>query len=461
MKKWFALLLVIAVVAFGWWWARTYARFEPDWMKPKFAKVDRGDIVVPITASGLIVPEQEIEVKSEASGEVTKIHVEEGDFVRAGDLLVELDPDDEQRNVDRADAALKRARAALQQSEIAVKKAGISTISAKARVKELEANLRIAKADVDRIQANPRQFSVVETVTVDARYDLAEAQLESGRANVDLAEEQELEAAETVKIQEAAVEDATKSLEDARERLAETKIRSSHDALVTDVRVEPGMLVQSGTQSLTGGTAIAMLANVSSLKVVARVNEADYGRVRDISPETALPRMTADDLSHEAELVADEEAAMLQSQVGAVTLTVDAFPDEKYQGMIRRVEPQGKLNPGAAVIQFDVHVLITDERWRELPLGTQAQVEFKVESVEDALRVPAEAVKMFEGQRGIYLRTEPVQGSNETYGKRFVPCRFGITDSEYTQLVEAIGSDELPAPGDEVYTKLPSSPDDD
>jgi multidrug efflux pump subunit AcrA (membrane-fusion protein) len=211
-------------------------------------------------------------------------------------------------------------------------------------------------------------------------------------------------------------------------------------------------MVQSGTQSLTGGSPMLTLADISKLKVLTRVDESDYGKVHDISPLNALPEVA------ELRAAAQQDAEQMAKRSGKVTLTVDAFPEDKFDGAIERVEPQGKLNAGASIIQFDVHVQITDEQRFKLPLGAQAQVEFTVESVQDALLVPAEAVKASQSERGVWVQTdEPESGSQ--WGKRFVRCRFGITDGTNTQVIEVLGPGEL-KPGDKVYTKLPPRDDD-
>ena len=54
MKKWFILVLVVAAICVLWYYLRTYVRYEPEWDKAKFGEITRGDIRVPITASGLI-----------------------------------------------------------------------------------------------------------------------------------------------------------------------------------------------------------------------------------------------------------------------------------------------------------------------------------------------------------------------------------------------------------------------
>jgi multidrug efflux pump subunit AcrA (membrane-fusion protein) len=190
------------------------------------------------------------------------------------------------------------------------------------------------------------------------------------------------------------------------------------------------------------------LADVSLKKVVARVDESDYGRVLNISPLLALPETPG------LRQAIAETSADIEERTGQVRLTVDAFPEETFQGRISRVEPQGKLNQGSAIIQYDVHVAIDDLEVAKLPLGAQAQVEFTVESAEDVLRIPAEAVKSYQGERGVWVVVPPPEGSTEEWGKRFVPCRFGITDGEYTQVIEVQGDYEMDD-GTKVYTKLP------
>jgi len=453
MKKWLILLLVVAAVVATWWYIRTYSRFTPEANRPKFGKLTRGDITVPITAAGLIEPEQRLEVKSKASGEIIELRVAEGDYVREGDVLAVLKRDDEARNVDRAKAELDRTKALLAQAREGPPKADASIASSQARIKELVAQSTMTEFELNKIRdlrENQIDYSRQQEVEAEARHAMVLAQIEAARAALTTAESSKKEAEANVQGLEASVQAAEKTLEDAEERLEETTIVSKHNAIVTDVLVEKGMLIQSGTTSLTGGTIVMILADVSTKKVIARVDEADYGRVLDISPVTARPDMPG---LRDAALKGAEDIA---TRSGDVTLLVDAFPDEEFTGQITRVEPQGKLNAGASVIQFDVQVEITDDQRYKLPLGAQAQVEFTVESALNVLRVPAEAVMTYMDQRGVWVKVpegEGVDGSD----RRFVPARFGITDGANTEIIEVRGTPALKE-GDEVFTRLPREP---
>lgn len=457
MKKWFFLLLAVIVVGGVWWYLRTYIRYSPEWSKAKFGEVSRGDIRVPISASGLIEADKRINIKPKASGEVIEVKVEPGDYVHKGDILVLLKRDDEERRLVQAQAGLTRAKAHLAQTNVAVEKARLNILSSESNVADKEANGRLIGIDLKWAE-NKRKLggaSEREFRTLEARRDVNNAHLNAARANAEIAKASLTEVEQSVIIQQATVDEATKAVETAQERLDETTIRAPQDAIVTEVHLTEGMLVQSATQGLTGGTPVMTLADISKFKVVTRVDESDIGRVLRISPIDALPEID------ELRAAAKADAEALEQRTGVVQLTVDAFPDETYEGRIVRAEPQGRLNAGSAVIQFNVHVEVTDERRHMLPLGTQAQVEFTVEEVTDALLVPAEAVMTFEDQRGVWIKTRPEPGSADKFSKKFVPCRFGITDGAKTQLVGVLGGNEELKEGQPLITKLPATRDED
>src|SRR5262245_56377900 len=98
MKKLLIGVFVIGVLGVG-----VYALFNRQWRNPRLHgeldKVKPGDMVIPVTANGVVEPNQFILIKSKAGGQVRKIHVVEGQKVKKGEILVELDPVDEDRNV--------------------------------------------------------------------------------------------------------------------------------------------------------------------------------------------------------------------------------------------------------------------------------------------------------------------------------------------------------------------------
>lgn len=453
MNKWLVAIIIVGLVGFGWYYARNQ-EFTPPWKQPKTGAVTRGDIRVPISAAGLIHANQVIDIKSKASGEVIEIPVVEGTFVTKGEVLLVLKKDDEQRTLDQREADLDRAEAALESARVALERADVTIAQSEQQLEESAANAEMSAFELQKVESRVRGngselYSAQQITNTRAQHRMNLARKEQSRISIESSKLAKRDAQANVLSNEATVRGAKKAVEDAEERLNETTIYAPQDAIVTTVAVREGMLVQSAIQTFTGGTSLMNLADVSRKKVIARLDEADYGRVLDVSPVDALPDMPG---LREA---ARQDAETLQARGGMVRITVDAFPDRKFEGRIERVEPQGKLPPGASIIQFDVHVLISDPDAHMLPLGAQAQVEFTVESCTDAMRVPAEAVKNHEEQRGVWVKAKGAGGASgeERWPKRFVPCRFGISDGEFTQVLEVLNG-ELKE-GDEVYTKLP------
>jgi multidrug resistance efflux pump len=454
MNKWLLVLLVLVCIVFGWYYVSTNVRFTPNWLQARFGKVTRGNIRVPITAAGLIRAKEQIEIKSEASGRVIEVPVVAGRYVNKGDVLVRLDPEDEQRSVDRASDDVERLRLTVLQAENAIENAKASLIIAEAQLEEARSTLRVREEDLAAVLRRKERGDTTnqeEISTLSAR-DIALATVKRAEQNVIVQQIAIRDAENNKKIQERLLSSAETTLGDARQRLAETTIVAPATGIVTSIEVQVGSVVQSGTGSFTGGTVLGTLSDISSKNVIARVDESDYGRILDISPVDALPQVPG---LREA---AAANAELMEARSGIVKLSVDAFPEKLFEGRIERVEPQGKLNTGSSIIQYDVHVLITDEEVYRLPLGAQAQVEFTVESADDVLRVPAEAVKTHESQKGVWLKTPPPPGSREQWGKRFIPCQFGITDGEYTEVVRTLTGEELPVDA-EVFTKVPEKKD--
>src|SRR5205823_75281 len=93
-------------------------RLHNPWLDGKAEKVDRGDLIIPVSASGTVTEDQKIELKSKANGRIMKVRVKEGEMISAGQVVMEIDPIDENRNVARLQAGVARAKAAYEQALI-------------------------------------------------------------------------------------------------------------------------------------------------------------------------------------------------------------------------------------------------------------------------------------------------------------------------------------------------------
>lgn len=484
MKRWI-IGIVAAVLAIGgvaFWLSQQ--KISLPGLDGRTRKVERRTLTIPIRATGLIEPAVPlIEIKSKASGEVARIYVKAGDIVRADQLLLELDPKDEQRNVERAEAEMNRAKATLEKAKVAlqqqkddhpvnVEAAAAAVASAAAALEQLQYQLDEQEkllpsgGTSEKVVRNHRHMR--DQGAAQVKQASAELQrVKNARALIDLAEQD-------VALADATFASARKTWEDAKERLVETKRYSPIDGMVSKINVRVGELIMSGTTSLTGGTVLMTLADMSDLYVTAQVDEADISSVLELAPAPARPGMQRveavlqENLSASAAQSDVPAPAMVQALASApasgpasrpsvalpggvaagkpVKISVEAFREEEFQGVIEHVSPEPLRQ--SSVVTYDVRIRLTSPNRYKLLLGMQADAEFTSESV-DALVVPIDAVKVRDGdtgaqaERGVWI---PVDGPER---KKWQPCRLGLDDGAYVEVVEGLRE------GQEVYTQLP------
>jgi RND family efflux transporter MFP subunit len=194
--------------------------------------VTRRDIVVTVTASGVIQPILTLAVKSKASGQILEEPVQTGDEVKKGQLLARIDPRIPRNNLAQAEANLAVAQAQLDN----------------------------ATAQLQRAEALYRTQAITE-----AAYDSAQL------------------AAATAK---AAVVTAQANLQTARDAMEDTQVRAPITGTVLELDAVVGTVISSPTNDVGGGTVILKMANLDTVQVAALVDETDVGKVRPGMPVT-------------------------------------------------------------------------------------------------------------------------------------------------------------------------------
>lgn len=318
--------------------------------------VARGALTETASANGTIEPRVQVEVKSRASGEVKRILVEEGDHVEAGQLLVELDPTDAERDLASAKVALDKVKAdiAAQNASLAVADLDRKNTEAAAELAKKSAALGVGTNDAIRT-------SKYSADVAKANVSLKGAQLASSMTQLKTAE---------------------LGVQDAETRLKETKIYAPMAGTVLDVTIEKGSIVTSALTSVSGGTSVMTLADLSDLRIVGSIDEAQIARVS--------PKQT-------------------------VEIRVDAYPDRVFKGVVEKVSPLGKT--ASSVVTFDVEIGIVDENASLLRSGMSADVEVLTKKEEGVLLVPLVAVQSSGRQRFVRLaggeRREIKTGAND------------------------------------------------
>jgi len=462
MKKLIAAIVVLVLLVGGYVMVREHGAVSLGFLEGKWVITKRGDLVRPITASGKIEPASIVQLKSKASGEVIETPFKDGATVRKGDLIVRLDPIDEQNNVDRAQADYDRARIALinanltrdEREQVGIPAAKAKLAQAAARVIPLryefenQQKLRQIRAQTGLDTASQREYEEAK-----ARLEEGEALVQAAQADVRQAElglemaKQEVEAAEKT------VETLRKTLDDALQRLKETKVYSPIDGMVLVRHVQIGELVQSGKTSLTGGTVLMEIADVATIYAVVNVDEADIGDVRELAPPSAVPGYIEPAGAESAP--ASQEAPLATLPEGTfdltekVEVTVESFAQEKFYGAIERIAPQSQIVQ--AIATFKVWIRVTSENRKKLVglLNTQCEAHFTVRSVRDAILVSYDAIQKDPNsdRHGVYVVTKnPVTGRPDS---EFRVCTFGIDNGIDVEVIEGLKV------GERVWIQLP------
>ena len=446
MKNVIIFILVLATIVTGYVAATSKLRLSIEGLEGKTEKIIRGDLTLPINATGEIRPMRRVEVKSEASGEVIEIASYGGDRVAAGDLLIRLQPDDEQRSVNRAELDLEVAKARLEEARIGLRQAKTADLqSAQAQVDQLAENARFAKFRLEKVAALPEhQTNEEEMLQRETTYRSQLAQLDSAKAALERARLAIPRAEQTVKQAQATYETATNNLGDAQKRLTETAIVAPIDGILADVRTQIGEVIQGGKTTLTGGTVLVVILDMERLMVRAEVDESDIGRVLAIAPAWAAPGHDGD-----VRMPTDLAEAATTTEHPPV-ITVESFRDEEFAGVIERIYPEPRTLSG--VVTYLVDVVITSANRDRLLPGMRADVSFTSEYAENVVLCPNEAIREGTGGKlGVYV---PKPGAPpQERETEFIACKFGLDNGNYSEVREGLTEGEI------VYTKLPVKTD--
>jgi len=269
---------------------------------PPLATVQKAPLAVTVEATGTAQPPLVVEVKSRASGELLALHAETGDYVQKGFLLAQVDPRDARNAVDQARAELTAARARLQLSSATLQRA---------------------------------QSMLKDQVITQQEYDADKAQAEADQSATSIAQT---------------------NYDLAAQKLGDPTIEAPISGTIIQKDVEAGQIIASASQTVSGGTTLFTMADLSTMQIKAEVDETDIGRVQ-----------------------AGQQALV----------TVEAYPGRTFRGTVEKIEPQAIVDQN--VTMFDVLVDL-DNRQGLIKPGMNADVQIQVEHLEDAVVVPNDAV---------------------------------------------------------------------
>lgn len=385
MKKLLLLIVIAGIIGGGvyWFWRIKYQAVGGAEQEPLTVKVERGKIQVFIEATGRVSPNQEVEIKCKASGEVVMLPLDVSDPVKKGDLLVQLDRTDEERSVQRAEVALNVSQAKLNQAKlnfiIAEKDLASERARAKAALKSAETRHEETKARFERTKqllekkmVSQESVEIAKTSAEQAEAELENARvrikdLETGKFRLDLLKE-------SINIAQAQAVLDQISLDDLKQRLDDTRITAPIDGIIAEQNVQVGQIIASGVSNIGGGTTVMTLVDLSRVYVLVSVDESDIGIIEAGQP---------------------------------ARITMDAYPDISFRGEVVRVATKGVTVSN--VVTFEVKVEVKGKHRQWLKPEMTANVDITVVDKDDVLLLPVQAVARQRREQFVTLKLDDEQ----------------------------------------------------
>lgn len=325
-------LAILAVAA-----AVVYANFyfkRAEGKEVAVEAVKKRDLEAVVSASGKIQPKRSVNISADTMGRVTDLAVNEGDTVRKGQFLLQIDPRNLESAYQRGQAGVAASQAQLEQFRTAIETA--------------RANLALSQENLKR-----QRNLWAEQLTTKEALDRAETEAR-------LREKEMLNAEQQVATQQARIREQQAVLSSARYDLTKVRIESPIDGIVTRRNIEQGEMVVIGTMN-NAGTVLLTLADMSVIEAEVEVDETDIPFVR--IGQTAK-------------------------------VTIDALPDKEFTGKVTEIgnSPiQTAGQTGTQATNFKV-VVTLDSQIPEVRPGFTCTAEITTATRQQAPAVPIQAM---------------------------------------------------------------------
>jgi HlyD family secretion protein len=333
-KRTVILLVVFALIGGG---AALYFRSAAAQSASPYqtSQVTRGDLLVAISATGTVEPEEVVDVGAQVAGQILSFGkdangkaVDYGSVVENGTVLAKIDDSLYRADAAQADAQVESAQAGMQR--------------AKADLDQMKAKLQQAERDWERA----RKLGPSEALS-QSSYDAYQSAYETAKANVSVGEAAILQA-------KAGLAQAEALLQRAQRNLGYCTIKSPVKGVIIDRRVNIGQTVVS---SLNAPSLFLIAKDLKRMQVWVAVNEADIGKIHPGQP---------------------------------VTFTVDAFPGETFRGEVGKIRLNASMTQN--VVTYTVEIITDNSTGRLLPYLT-ANIQFELSRHTGVLLVPNVALR--------------------------------------------------------------------
>ena len=336
-KKW--LWAVIAILVIGGGASAYFSRQRVEGITVTAENILTRDLEAIVSASGKIDPKKTVNISAQSMGRITKLAVREGDRVKAGQFLLQIDAVNAEAAVRRDQAAVAGATTSLEQSRVSLKAAAASLESAKQALKRQQ----------ELWQAGLTTRESLERAQTDV--DVRESDLS--------AREQEIKNRETMLRQQEA------GLASSRHTLSQVRFEAPFDGIVTRRNVEEGENVVVGTMN-NAGTVLLTVADMSVIEAEVEVDETDIPLVQ---------------LGQKAKI------------------TIDAIPDKSFTGTVTEIgnSPIQTAGTGTTRTATNFKVTVTiDGQIPDVRPGFTCTAEITTATKPHALSVPIQSLTVRE-----------------------------------------------------------------
>ena len=377
------------------------------------AKVERGPLAVVLAETGRIEAMTQVEVKSKVAGQVARILVDVGQKVTKGQLLLELDTAEMQRqraqaaaDRDMAQARLARLIAGPRREELAQSRAQLARAAAafeRARDEARRATAALKTQTITPVEASQAHNAHLQARAQHDEARAALAMLAAGARREDLAE---------ARAQLARAVAALRAMDD---QVTYASIRAPIAGTVIKKGIEAGEMVSPGVSATAQGTSMLTIADLDKLVIKSALNQIDVGKV---------------------------------THGQRVEVRVDAAPGKVFQGRIHKIAPAaeaGKDDIRTFPIETILQAGTADGRF--LKPGMSAELDVQVAKKAEALYLPVEAVVRGKGDEGTV--TLAPAGAEATPREQKV--RIGLTNDHQIEIIEGLTA------GQAVLIKPPAS----
>jgi len=388
------------------------------------------DLEAIVAASGKIQPKRLVQISADTPGRVVNLAVNEGDRIKKGQFLLQIDPKSLRTRVDSNTASLGAAQASLGAAQASMEQSRQAIETARVQLEQ-------ARQSLTRQQDLWRQQLTTREALERAENDVKAAQSALQEREKQLTAQQSQVSAQSSRIQqERAV------LESARYDLSKNTISSPIDGIVTRRNIQEGETAVIGTMN-NAGTVLLTLADMSVIQAEVEVDETNIPSVQLGQP---------------------------------AKITIDALPDKTFKGHVSEIGNSPILAAGAAqsatnqATNFKV-VVILDEAVPDVRPGFTCTADITTATRKDVTAVPIPAVAVREliydanGQIVKEPKTDkrrrstptpetvasaaelqPGQTRKETEGvfavrdgkAEFIPIKMGIAGDKYFEILSGL-----------------------